>query len=208
MKLTKLGHSCVLVEEQGRIALFDPGVWADSDLILAVQHVDEIVYTHEHPDHFSIEILKKLVEKFPDVEVVCNPEIRAQIEGAGLRVATNEENEQTQKFTASHEQLPIPGSQPPAENGYHFMGVFSHPGDSQHFSETKKMLAMPFIGPWGKTGDSIDLVLKLKPEYVLPIHDWHYTEEAKQWLQGVLEAVLKPAGITVLSNENGLEQTV
>ena len=208
MKLTKLGHSCVLVEEQDKVALFDPGTWANKELILRVTHVDEIVYTHEHPDHFSPELLQMLVARFPEVAVVCNAEIQSKITDAGISVKMSEESESARKFTAPHEQLPIPGSQPPAENGYHFIDIFSHPGDSQHFSETKKVLAMPFIGPWGKTGDSIELVLKLKPAYVLPIHDWHYTEEAKQWLQGVLEAVLKPAGITVLKNENGLEQTI
>ena len=67
---------------------------------------------------------------------------------------------------------------------------------------------MPFIGPWGKTGDSIDKVLELKPEYVLPIHDWHYTEEARQWLQSLLKSVFEPAGIKLLTNVNGLEQSI
>ena len=62
---------------------------------------------------------------------------------------------------------------------------------------------MPFIGPWGKTGDSIQKVLELKPEYVLPIHDWHYTEAAKEWLQDLLESIFKPAGIILLPNKNG-----
>jgi len=197
MKLTKLGHSCVLAENDGKVALFDPGSWADKDLILGVAHVDEIVYTHEHADHFSPEILQSLAARFLSVKVVCNAEIQAKISEAGIAVKVSEESEDIKKFSAPHEQLPIPGTQPPAENGYHFLDVFSHPGDSQHFSETKKVLAMPFIAPWGKTGDSIDLVLKLKPEYVLPIHDWHYTEEAKQWLQGVLEMIFTPTGIRV-----------
>ncbi len=203
MKITKLGHSCVLVETPDRTALFDPGVWADRALIDKVQHVDRIIYTHEHADHFDIDILKSLIEKFPDAHVICNDEIQKLVESSGLQVTVRPESQCAVKFTARHGQLPIPGAKAPEENGYHFKELFTHPGDSQTFSETKKVLAMPFIGPWGKTGDSIAKVLELKPEYVLPIHDWHYTPEAKQWLQGLLESVFAETDIKLLPNENG-----
>lgn len=203
MKLTKLGHSCVLVETPDKVGLFDPGVWSDRALIDAVQYVDRIIYTHEHSDHFDIGILKSLIVKFPNAHIICNAEIQKLIETVGLQVVVRQESECTVKFTSPHEQLPVPGSTPPAENGYHFKDLFTHPGDSQHFSETKKVLAMPFIGPWGKTGDSIAKVLELKPQYVLPVHDWHYTIEAKLWLQGLLESVFAGTGIELLPNENG-----
>lgn len=204
MKLTKLGHSCVLVETEKSTGLFDPGGWADRDLIDAVKHVDEIVYTHEHADHFDIEILKSLVAKFPDVAVICNQDIKKLIKIAGVTIEVKEESNSCIKFVSPHESLPVPGAVAPTENGYHYNDIFTHPGDSQHFSETKKVLAMPFIGPWGKTGDSIDKVLELKPEYVLAVHDWHYTNDAKQWLQGLLEYSLKDSGIKLLPNESGL----
>lgn len=203
IKLTKLGHSCVLVETPDRVGLFDPGVWADRKLIDAVAHVDRIIYTHEHPDHFDIGILKSLLAKFPESHIICNEQIRDLIEQAGVEATVREESSCAAVFSSPHEQLPIPGAQAPAENGYHFKDLFTHPGDSQSFNETKKILAMPFIGPWGKTGDSIAKVLELKPEYVMPIHDWHYTDAAKDWLQGVLKNVLEPAGIKMLPNKNG-----
>jgi L-ascorbate metabolism protein UlaG (beta-lactamase superfamily) len=208
MKITKLGHSCVLVETPDRVGLFDPGGWADRALIDAIAHVDRIIYTHEHLDHFDVEILKALVAEFPEAHVICNAEIQKLIVDAGIDVVIREESACTVKFTSPHEQLPIPGAQAPAENGYHFKDLFTHPGDSQHFTETKKVLAMPFIGPWGKTGDSIAKVLELKPEYVLPIHDWHYTDEAKEWLQGVLELIFKDTSIKLLPNKNGQSITI
>lgn len=203
MKITKLGHSCVLVETPDRIGLFDAGGWADRSLIDTIAHVDRIIYTHEHGDHFDLEILKSLVAKFPLAHVICNAEIQKLIELADIDVVIRQESACTVKFNSPHESLPLPNAQTPAENGYHFKELFTHPGDSQSFSETKKVLAMPFIGPWGKTGDSITKVLELKPEYVLPIHDWHYTTEAKQWLQGMLESVFSKHGIQLLPNENG-----
>lgn len=206
--ITKLGHSSVYVASEEKSALFDPGGWADRELINAVTAVDEIVYTHEHGDHFDVDILASLIQKFPDAIVVCNTEIQKKIREAGLHPTMVERSDATESFSSPHEALPLPGVQAPSENGYHFVDMFTHPGDSQHFYETKKVLAMPFIGPWGKTGDSIQKVLELKPAYVLPIHDWHYTEEAKLWLQGLLEAAFAESGIQLLENKNGMTQTV
>ena len=208
MKITKLGHSCVLVETEDRVGLFDPGVWSDRELIDRIEHVDRIVYTHEHPDHFDVEILKSLVDRFPQAHVVCNDSIREKIEDAAVEVTIREETQCTRKFKSPHERLPIPGVEAPPENGYHFKEVFTSPGDSHSFTETKKVLAMPFIAPWGKTGDAINKVIELKPEYVLPIHDWHYTEEAREWLQGIINTSLKPHGIKVLSAISGETQEI
>lgn len=202
MKLTKLGHSCVLVEAAGKSVLFDAGGWSDRVLIESIENVDIIVYTHEHADHFNADILRSLIAKFPSVQVVCNKEIGQLIQDGNIQVQIAEETDEVIKFEAPHEALPLPNVPAPAENGYHFAD-FTHAGDSQHFSETRRVLAMPFIGPWGKTGDSIAKVIELKPEYVLPIHDWHYTEDAKQWLQGLLETALTGTGIKLLPNENG-----
>ncbi len=203
MKITKLGHSCVLVETPDRVGLFDPGGWAERELIDRVKHVDRIIYTHEHGDHFDLDILKSLVAKFPAVHVICNHQIKKLIEDANIDVVIREESSCSVKFTSPHEALPIPNAKAPTENGYHFKDLFTHPGDSQHFLETKKVLAMPFIGPWGKTGDSIDKVLELNPEYVLAVHDWHYTPEAKEWLQGLLKFAFEGTDIKLLPNENG-----
>lgn len=203
MTITKLGHSCVLVETTDRIALFDPGVWSDKEKILSIEHIDRLIYTHEHPDHFDIEILKELVSKHPNLQVVCHETIEHLIREGGVDVVVRSQTACSVPFTSDHEQLPVPGATAPSQRGYHFKEVFTHPGDSQHFEETKVVLAMPFIGPWGKTGDSINKVLELSPTYVLPIHDWHYTEDAKDWLQSMLKNVLEPEGIVVLENSIG-----
>jgi len=208
MKVTKLGHSCVLVETPDRVGLFDPGVWSRRDLIDAVEHVDRIVYTHEHADHFDIDILNSLLAKFPQAHVVCNASIAAKITEASIGCRMSEETGCTHKFSSPHEKLPIPNVPAPSENGYHFRDVFSHPGDSHSFNETKKVLAMPFISPWGKVGDGIDKALELKPEYVLPIHDWHYTDEAREWLDGVLAKSFEGTGIKLLSSKVGVPHEI
>ncbi len=204
MKITKLGHACVLVEAENQVGLFDPGVWADKKLTNTVEHLDCIIYTHEHGDHFDIGILKKFVDKFPEAEVICNKEIQNLINNAGIMATVREESQYTRKFKSPHEKLPIPNAVAPAENGYHFKGLVTHPGDSHTFFETKKVLLMPFVAPWGKIGDAVDKVVELKPEYVLPIHDWFYTDEAREWLNKFIEPYLKDNAIKLLSAKSGI----
>lgn len=200
MKVTKYTHSCVLVEANGKTALFDPGVWTHDLSVADLTAINYIIYTHEHADHLSVDTLRLIVEKFPDVMVICNQPIQNIIEDAGITVAIAQTNDDVTVFASNHEALPIPGAQAPAQNGYHFAD-FTHPGDSHHFSETKRVLAMPFVGPWGKPGDAIALVLELKPEYVLPIHDWHYSVEGRHWYDGLFKTALEDAGITLLSSD-------
>jgi L-ascorbate metabolism protein UlaG (beta-lactamase superfamily) len=209
MYVTKLGHSCVLVETDDRVALFDPGAWSDRGLIDLIDRMDRIAYTHEHGDHFDAEILRSLVEKFPEAHVVCNNSIAEIITKAGIECIVRTETQCTRTFDSIHDpRLPFLNAAAPEQTGFHFKDMFTHPGDSNNFSETKKVLAMPFVAPWGLPREAIETTIKLKPQYVLPIHDWHYTEDAKDWLQTALEAQLPEAGITVLSHKNGIRHEI
>ena len=51
MRLTKFGHSCLLVEEQGARMLLDPGTLSDG--FEELQGLTAILYTHQHADHLD-----------------------------------------------------------------------------------------------------------------------------------------------------------
>lgn len=48
MKLTHLGHACLLVETDGARLLVDPGTMSD---FAHVRDLDAVLVTHQHPDH-------------------------------------------------------------------------------------------------------------------------------------------------------------
>jgi L-ascorbate metabolism protein UlaG (beta-lactamase superfamily) len=58
-------------------------------------------------------------------------------------------------------------------------------------------------GPWGTNVRAAKLALDLKPQHVLPIHDWHWREEAKQGAYDSFEKLLAEQGITFHKLENG-----
>jgi L-ascorbate metabolism protein UlaG (beta-lactamase superfamily) len=70
MKITKLGHSCLLVEEKGVNILLDPGVFSSD--YQQLQNVDVLLITHEHSDHFDLNGVKKLIANSPNLKIFTN----------------------------------------------------------------------------------------------------------------------------------------
>jgi len=105
-------------------------------------------------------------------------------------------------FDSPHESV-APLFPQPEEIGVHYLDALTHPGDSHSFSETKQILALPITAPWGATVNAVNLAVKLKPKYVIPIHDWHWRDEARENMYGLIEEALAKHGITFLKVKNG-----
>ena len=201
MKITKLGHSCLLVEMPepvNRTVLFDPGVFSEVS-VDSLEFLDDIIITHEHPDHCNPELIQKLATKFPKVRIKTPATLVPKLEGISV---TTEAVEGVELFQAPHEGHP-PFMNPPENIGVHYLGKLTHPGDSHHFTESKEILALPITAPWGSTDTAVQLALQLKPKYILPIHDWHWKDEVREDMYGRLEGVFQQAGITFYKLKNG-----
>lgn len=208
MKVTKFMHACLLVEIDDRRVLFDPGVYSTYDLA-ALPALDDIVITHSHPDHMDVERIQALRGRFPEVRIVAPEDARAMLEHAGIDKVMTTPPEGIQFFHSPHEPIrPMIDVDPPEENGAHLLDVFSHPGDSHSFTETKAILALPVSGPWGSTVDAVRVALSVKPTYVIPIHDWHWHDAAREQVYKRLETMFAGHGITFLPVKDGEPVTV
>lgn len=205
MKITKFVHSCLLVEMPepvNRTALLDPGIFSEQALnINALQYLDDIIITHSHPDHFSLSLVQKLVQKFPDVHITAPPDVVATLAKENIK-ASSEPSDGIVFFDAPHEEGE-PLFAAPEQRATHYLDLLTHPGDSHHFSETKPVLALPVQAPWGSTRNAVNLALQLKPTYVLPIHDWHWSDDARQQTYDSLEKILSAQNITFCKLETG-----
>lgn len=205
MKITKLVHSCLLVEMPepiNRTALFDPGSMSTVD-VDSLQYLDDIIITHGHGDHFDPELVKRLVTKFPDVHITAPDEVVARLNAESIP-ATSAASEGIVFFDSPHEVVrPLLASEPPQEIGVHYLDVLSHPGDSHSFHETKEILALPVQAPWGSTVKAVQLGMELKPKYIIPIHDWHWRDEARESLYAGMEQLFAANGITFIRAVNG-----
>ena len=205
MKITKLEHSCLLVEMPApvdRTVLFDPGVMSEPFVdVDSLEYLDDIFITHGHPDHCYPPLIKKLRDKFPDARITAPAEVVAQLQEQGIE-ASSDAPDGVVFFESPHEEV-RPTFPLPEQIGYHYLDVLTDPGDSHSFSETKAILALPITAPWGATVRAVNLALELKPKYILPIHDWHWRQEAKQQTYDSLEKLFADKGIQFLKLENG-----
>jgi L-ascorbate metabolism protein UlaG (beta-lactamase superfamily) len=205
MKITKYIHSCLLVEDADKTALIDPGQFSwDAGFFTPPRFktLDTIIITHEHFDHCHMPLLEEMVKQFPQVEIITNPAVAAQLRATGFSQAQTEGAEEVEVFEANHEPLE-PLGKAPANIGVHYGGRLTHPGDSHSFAESKEILALPVTAPWGSMIRAAGLALELRPKYIVPIHDWHWNTTARQQAYDRLESFFAEHDITFLKVVDG-----
>lgn len=194
MKVSKHTHSCLLVEEKGIAVLIDPGNYTYEENALdvdAIKKLDFILITHEHPDHMHLPLIKKLMKKFPEAKIISNNSVAAILKKEGLKAAT-EGNDMIRMAPVKHE-MTLHGA--PENVMFTIAGKLTHPGDSLSFTNTAEILALPIQAPWGSMVAAVEKAAKMRPKFVIPVHDWHWNEKARKRLYDMAANYLKQRGI-------------
>ncbi len=208
MRITKYTHSCLLVEddnESGRVGLIDPGIYSynsGSFDLKNINRLDDILITHEHQDHMYLPFIKEILAKFPNASIITTESAAQQLSGAGISGVVSTTNNFVELFDAEHESME-PLFAVGQNTGVHYLGKVSHPGDSHSFKETKDILALPVTGPWGTVATAAEIGISLKPKYIIPIHDWHLKNEARDGFYGWLEALFTKYEIDFIKPVDG-----
>jgi len=206
MKITKLAHSCLLVEmpePTNRTVLFDPGMFSVEYIKAAdLKFLDDIVITHVHPDHFDKDTVAALAQKFPQVRILAPQAVVDVLQQAGVTTASAQVSEGMELFYSPHEALEPMGATPD-EIGVNYLDILSHPGDSHSFSQTKRILALPITAPWGATVTAVRLATELKPEFIIPIHDGFWVDSWREQMYAGMAAYFDSVGVQFIQPVNG-----
>ncbi len=176
MKITKLGHCCLVLEINGIKIVTDPGSFTETQNEL--EGINVILITHEHQDHFHIESVKAMLAKNPSATVITNAAVGALLEKEGItstRVGDDEQAEvagiKIEGFGKDH--APIYETMGLVENtAYLVNGEFYLPGDNFHNPERSvRVLAIPVAGPWMKMSDAINFAKTIKAPTAFGVHD-------------------------------------
>lgn len=203
MKITKYLHSCLLIEEAGKTILIDPGEYTYDAYVFPLETLpalDNIIITHEHADHCSIPFLKKLLARFPKTPITTNKAVKVLLEKENIPGRTSLPSYVYAK-KIPHEK--VIGVTPPENTCFTLFNRLTHPGDSFHISEIAEILALPVQAPWGSMTQAVNLAVSLKPQVVIPIHDWHWKDEARKGFYSRLEEYFKNYNIQFLKPETG-----
>ena len=199
MKITKLGHCCLLIEEAGLRILTDPGMFsigAQEDL----ENLDAVVITHEHADHLHVDSLKKILQKNPRAKIISNSSVGKLLKDMAVNFIQVEDGERTEVGSLvltghgrKHAEIYQDFGQ--VENTGYFIGDrLFYPGDAFYNPGRQvEILALPVAGPWMKVSDAVNYGMVINPKVCFPVHDGMLKAAGSH--HQVPEKYLKAAGI-------------
>jgi len=180
MKITKIGHSCLLVEEGNAKILIDPGTFAFIEGKTKPEDFKDIsvvLVTHAHADHVDITALKTIL-KNNDAAVISNQGVQEFLKAGEIPVKILEEGAldvegfHIEALSVAHEKVLGPL---PENTAYIINKKLLHPGDSLNSGLFKfkgtPVLALPTIAPWNKRFEVAEFAEEMKPQIIIPIHD-------------------------------------
>ncbi|MBI2546667.1 MBL fold metallo-hydrolase [Candidatus Woesearchaeota archaeon] len=210
MNITKIGHSCMLVEDHGTRILFDPGNFSTGQE--KIKDADAILITHEHPDHIDLENFKQILENNPGAKIFTNHGVGKKLVEHGIAFELLAHGKSVtvkgvtiegigERHAVIHDSIPI------IENtGYLIAGKLFYPGDAFTVPDKKvEILALPVAGPWMKISEAIEYAKKVKPKVCFPVHDGMLKEDKRASTRWVPNQVLPKEGIEfteILEGEN------
>jgi L-ascorbate metabolism protein UlaG (beta-lactamase superfamily) len=206
MKLTKFTHACVRLEKDGKVLVFDPGTFSETDKALA--GADAVLITHEHPDHIDVDAVVAALLGSGTLQLFAPAGVASQVRekaaAAGSRIHTVAPGE---KFDAAgfavqsfggqhaliHPQIPVV-----ANVGFVVDSNLYHPGDSfvvPHGVDVQTLL-VPIHAPWNKVGEVVDFVIGVRAARAYPIHDALLNESGLGLVEGHVTRIGAKYGTT------------
>lgn len=183
MRLTKFGHSAVRIEYDGTSVALDPGMWSQRE---SVEGVDAVLITHEHPDHYSADLLRaadapiftidavatRIREDAPDLAdrvTVVAPEQQWTVGGFEVRAVG-------ELHAVIHPELPRFHN-----SGYLLTAgekrVF-HPGDALTGPGVAvDVLLAPVCAPWMRVSEGVEFARAVGAATTVAIHDRVFSPE-------------------------------
>jgi len=212
MRITHLGHACVVVEIANasgtttRIVL-DPGNFSSG--LADLPSVDAVLVTHEHVDHLDPAQIEVLRQNSPRAPMFGGPEAARVLRGCGVEPVELGDGGpldvggvRVDVMCGQHEPV-HPEVPNPANYAYLIGGLVLHPGDSWiDMRQPVDTLLIPVGGPWMKLSDAVEYLRRVRPRVAIPIHQQGLVPEHQRLHIGVLTR-LAPDGTAVMSLELG-----
>jgi L-ascorbate metabolism protein UlaG (beta-lactamase superfamily) len=178
MRITHLGHACLLVETAQTRLLVDPGTYSSG--YQGLTDLDAVVLTHQHPDHVDEESLPGLLKRNPDATLLAEPETADKLAGIAAAAFAAGDSRAVGDLTVTalggeharnHDLVPPLGN----------IGVLVredggptlfHPGDSYADAPPGvDILAFPLNAPWTRMSETLDFLRRVSAPVLVPIHD-------------------------------------
>lgn len=185
MRITKLEHAALVVENEGRTLFIDPGKF--TRLLEADATASAVVITHEHDDHWTPEQLMRVREAQPQVRFFGPAGVTQAAAEHGITVEQVSPGETvivdgfTLRFFGGKHAL-IHRSIPAIDNVgvlvndrlYYGGDAFDAPAGARI-----EVLAVPAAAPWMKIAEAMDYIEAVAPARSFSSHEMLLSEAGK-----------------------------
>lgn len=195
MRITKFGHACVRVEGVDGAVVLDPGVFTEP---AALHGAAAILITHEHPDHYHpdnlrrtdaaihtiADVAERIAQDAPDLVERVTVVAPGESFVAGLPITAVGElhaviHPEFPRFHNSGYLIDVDGT------------VVYHPGDALTVPERDvDVLCVPVSAPWLKASEAVDFARAVGAARNLAIHDRVYSEAGLGIIDAHMRALL------------------
>ena len=216
MKLTKLVHSCLLVEQDNQRLLVDPGgySWQSGEVHdNHLQNINSIVITHSHPDHLSQNFVEAIMKHSPTARWYGTPQTVGQLEKWGVEGKAISDDSHIRFVKSEHADLSPWFPEQPEHTSYVLFDELLIGGDCHTLAEAHGARIFGAAingGPWGSVLGFAKMIESMadRPQIVIPLHDWHWNETARASFYQQLPNVLAKLDVKFVPLENGVSHEV
>lgn len=176
MKVTKIGHCCLVIEHKGKTILTDPGNYSRGQD--TVTGIDLILITHEHLDHLHIDSLKKVLENNKNAEIITNSGVGKILDRHNVKYTLIEDGQNLnwqeilfEGYGTKHEEIYNELGQV-INTGYFVDNKLFYPGDAFiNPGKSVDILAAPISAPWATFKQCVNYIKEISPRIAFPVHD-------------------------------------
>ncbi|MFD6053247.1 MBL fold metallo-hydrolase [Agromyces sp. NPDC060279] len=207
MRLTKLEHAALIVEDSGDRLFIDPGKFTTP--ITEAHGALAIVITHEHDDHWTPAQLDRILEQSPEVRIFGPAGVAAAVSGYPVETVTAGETRELGPFrlrffggrhAVIHPSIPVIDNLGVLVNDALYYG-----GDAFSAPEgvAVEVLAAPAAAPWMKLSEAMDYVERVAPKRAFPTHEMLLSRAGKDLSNARLAWAVQQGGGEYLALEPG-----